>query len=337
MDLQYLADYISLDMPTAWAQHGEAAMAAYKSDWLDKLDFDAIMDYYGLEEEFYKPRLHQELELLRQDEALNRICWLMHYILVYAPVSARQNLWSWGKGCTPYVNHGSPTIPVVALLAAQPIHAANMAKRGYDQDQITIHKNSIRGCWVGQRKTYGIDGVSFGLFAWGGHYIHCTLVRLGRLQYEYGEKDYPQYDSLYGPDAAWINIHIPRAANGLQDDEVVESFRLAAEKVEQYFPETAGRPKVLCTSTWLLSPELRDILEGTNSNIIRFQKHFKVLKYQESTSSFLSFGFDTTYQAGMDFSTLPENTSLRRELKARLMRGDKLHGGFGSFLLDQAK
>ena len=289
------------------------------------------MDYYGLEEEFYKPRLRQELELLARDETLNQVCWLSYYIMVYATDQAKA-IWGWGKGCTPFAQHGSPTTMVVALLAAQPVHAANIARRGYDEELIAMHKAGVRNCWVGQRNTYGIDGISFGLFAWGGHFIRCELIRLGRLQYEFGLQSYPQYADIAGADAAWINIHIPRSENGLQEDEVVESFRLAAEKLEQYFPETAGRTKVFCTSTWLLSPELRDILPET-SNIRRFQKHFKVLKYSESTGSFLSFGFDTTYKPDMDFSALPENSSLRRELKTRLLRGDKLHAGFGYFIL----
>ena len=333
MDLNYMADYISIDLPPAWEHCAEVAMAAYDPSWLEKRDFDFILDYYGLTQDpFYKTRLQQELELLARDETLNRFCWLAHYIMAYAPAEEARTIWDWGKGRTPFAEHGTPTTLVVALLAAQPVHAANMAARGYDAEQIEIHKKGIWGCWVGQRYTYGIDGIRFNLFAWGGLYIRCQLVQLGRLQYEYGQLTYPQYADVAGADAAWINIHIPGAANGLQDDEVVESFRLAAEKAERYFPETAGRTKVFCTSTWLLSPELRDIL-GPDSNIMRFREHFKVLAYEEATADFLSFGFKTVNSPELDYSTLPEDTSLRRELKVRLLRGDKLHRGFGCFVL----
>ena len=48
---------------------------------------------------------------------------------------------------------------------------------------------------------------------------------------------------------------------------------------------------------------------------------------------FLSFGFDVKNSPDLDYATLPEDTSLRRELKARLLRGEPLHSGWGYFTL----
>ena len=330
--LEALASYISIPVPKAWENCYEAAMARYRADWLDDYDFDAILDYYEFEKDFYYDRLHRELELLRQDATLNRICWLMHYVLFYGETSDFLNIWSWGKGVKAFAEHGSPTTCVVALLAGQPIHAENMAVRCYDQEQIAIHRRGVRVCWTGQRNKFGIDGVGFNYMIWGAQFIRCTLVRLGRLEYECGLKHFGQYDEQFGGDPVYVYIHIPRADNGLQDDEVEQSIRMAAERLEQCFPQVRGKQVVFCTRTWLLSPELREILKPT-SNIIQFQNRFTITEHKETVDPFLSFGFGVTPGPDVDYAALPEDTSLRRALKERLLRGEKLHDGWGYFTL----
>ena len=69
-------------------------MEQYRPNWLDDYDFEAILDYYNCSEEYYRPRLRQEVALLKQDETLNRICWLMHYVLFYADDADYRNIWS---------------------------------------------------------------------------------------------------------------------------------------------------------------------------------------------------------------------------------------------------
>lgn len=332
MDLKYLADYISIQQPAAWERCGQAAMEAYRPDWLDELDFESILDYYGFSEEYYKPRLLQEVALLKEDETLNRACWLMHYVLFYGASKDFTSIWSWGKGSKAFSEHGSLVTCVVAQLSGQPIHAANMEVRGYDQEQIEFHKKGVRACWVGQHTTFKKDGISFGIMVWGAYFMRCHLVSLGRLQYEHGLKHFDRFDDRFEGEPGYIFIHIPRSDNGLRDEDVEASIRLAEERLEQYFPDLAGKTKVFCTHTWLLSPELREILKPT-SNIVRFQNRFNIVEYDEGVGPFLGFGFNVQNSPELDYSTLPEDSSLRRELKARLMRGEPLHSGWGYFTL----
>ena len=331
MNVKELAQYISIQLPTAGEHCYEAALEQYQSNWLDELDFEYILDYYRFDEEYYKPRLRQELALLKGDSTLNRICWLMHYILFYAPDTKDfLNTWGWKGDLRAFAEHGSPVTCVVAQLAGQPIHQRNMAQRGYDQEQVDIHKNGVRGCWVGQHEVYGIDGVGFGHMVWGAYFIKCFLIRLGRLQYETGLKHFGQYDHLFDKEPVYIYIHIPSADNGLQDDEVSASIQLALDRLEQYFPQVKGKQVVFCTHTWLLSPELREILKPT-SNIVKFQNRFNITEFDESVGPFLSFGFKVTPGPDVDYASLPEDTHLRREIKKRLLNGEKLHQGFGYF------
>ena len=331
MNAESLARYVTLQLPPAWENCCAAAMELYRPDWLDDFDFESILDYYEFGEEYYKPRLRQELAALREDAVLNRVCWLMHYILFYAPDKEDfLNTWSWKGTPRAFAEHGSPVTCVVAQLAGQPIHEKNMADRGYDAEQIDIHKKGVRACWVGQHEVYGIDGVGFGHMVWGAYFMKCHLVRIGRLQYESGLKHFGKYDHLFDRDPIYIYIHIPGADNGLQDDEVERSVRMALERLERYYPEVKDKQVVFCTHTWLLSPELREILKP-ESNIIKFQNRFHITEFDESVSPFLSFGFKVTPGPDVDYKALPEDTHLRREIKKRLINGEKLHQGFGYF------
>lgn len=325
-NVESLAAYIGIPVPAAWERCYEPAMAQYDPEWLNKLDFDAIMDYYRFPEEFYRDRLHRELAVFAEDETLNRICWLIHYILLYGSNEDILNVWTWSK--TPFAEHGSPTLCVVALLAGQAFHAQTIAQCGYDEWQAEYSRNSVRNCWIGQRAR-GVDGVSFNLMVWGAYYVRGYLVRLGRLNYEFGLKQKHEYAQRFGDDAAYIYLHIPTADNGLQDDEVAESLRMAREKLDIYFPETAGKKKIFAVRTWLLGPELREMLKP-DSNIIKFQDRFEITDFYEGTYSYVSNVFKiNTPLDQIDFNTLPEDTSLQRAIKERLLRGERFRNGVG--------
>jgi len=330
-EIERLAEYIGISVPAAWENCYDAAMERYEPNWLEQIDFDAVLDYYEYPEEFYRERLHQELELLGRDTDLNRICWLMHYILIYGSNADLLNIWTWSK--TPFAQHGTPTTCVVALLAGQAFHAETIARCGYDEEQIAIHKKGVRGCWIGQRGTYGVDGISFNLMVWGAYYLRGYLVRLGRLNYEFGLKEKHEYADRFGDDAAYIYLHIPSAPNGLQDDEVEASVRLAQEKLDTYFPACAGKQKVFCVRTWLLGPQLREMLKPT-SNIIKFQNRFTITHVYEGAVSYVNNVFKISAPMNtIDFTTLPEDSSLQKAVKERLIKGEPLQNGVGYFTL----
>lgn len=79
-----LADYLSFDsVPSSWEHCLEDAWNLYSPDWIEKMDFKEIMEFYDLEEPL-QARILAELHLLNSDERLNFLCWLWHYILFYA-------------------------------------------------------------------------------------------------------------------------------------------------------------------------------------------------------------------------------------------------------------
>ena len=331
-DVHKLADYISMQAPAAWENCFEAAMERYDPNWLKSLDFMEILEFYGFTEDFYFETIKKHLPVICEDEMLDRICWLMHYILFYGDAASKKAVYNWGSGDTPFQNHGSDVMCVVALLAAQPLHAENMRKRGYDDEQIAFHKRGVRNTWLGEHEDYGTDGISFRLLAWGVHYINCALVRLGRLMYQNAPGKYPDYEQELGEDVFIIDLHIPSADNGLQDAEVEASIQLAKERLGRYFPEAVGKTIAVAVSTWLLSPQLKQILKP-DSNIVKFQNRFNITKFYEGTQSFLVNAFHITAPVNtVDLDALPEDTGLRREVKKILQCGGALQNGKGYFI-----
>ena len=54
-EVNILADYISLDkVPKSWLDCFYVIKDNYRSNWLEKYDFDNILNYYDLDNEFRK-------------------------------------------------------------------------------------------------------------------------------------------------------------------------------------------------------------------------------------------------------------------------------------------
>lgn len=333
-DLQTLAEYISIPLPASWERCYYGAIAQYKPDWLNAIDFISSLDYYDIPKQYYTERFQREICLLKSDKPMNFICWLMHYILFYGNRSDILDVWRWGNGCDqPFLHHGSPTTCVVALLAGQPIHRQNMSRLNYDEEQIARDKLGIRSCWRREHEVFGIDGISFGIMAWGSYYMRGNLVSIGRLQFEYGLKS-AERESSFAPNACCVYLHVPAGDNGLKEEAVKRSLKKASCLLPQYYPELAGKKIVYCIHSWLLSPQLAQILPP-DSNIMKFQNLFTITDYYEGTSSFLTNIFQIKNGKGIDFADLPEDTKLRREIKTYLLQSKPLQNGSGYLIWNE--
>ena len=102
-----------------------------------------------------------------------------------------------------------------------------------------------------------------------------------------------------------------------------ESVTQARAFLREYLPEWAEAP-MECES-WLLSPALCKLLpEG--SNILRFQNAFEVAETDPEPMDVLEWVYCLTpsQQKTVNLSGLPEDTSLRRNMKAFLLSGGKV-------------
>ena len=102
-----------------------------------------------------------------------------------------------------------------------------------------------------------------------------------------------------------------------------ESVTQARAFLREYLPEWAEAP-MECES-WLLSPALCKLLpEG--SNILRFQNAFEVTETDPEPMDVLEWVYWLTegQQKHTPLEALPEDTTLRRNMKAYLLSGGKV-------------
>lgn len=122
-------------------------------------------------------------------------------------------------------------------------------------------------------------------------------------------------------------LHIPRGTD-LSPVKVDEAIRIARSVAKESYPERNIKG-IRCTS-WLLSPTLNELL-GDQSNISNFSKLFSRYPIRNKGTGVFSFVFDGR---PADLNDLPEDTSLRRKLKALYMAGGCALN-YGGFIIDE--
>ena len=82
----------------------------------------------------------------------------------------------------------------------------------------------------------------------------------------------------------------------------------------------------------MLSPDLRDILPS-ESGIIQFQDKYTVFPAKDNAIDTVMYVFIVKEQnvRSTDISTLPEDNSLRRGVKKKLLEGKIFHQCYGFF------
>lgn len=162
-------------------------------------------------------------------------------------------------------------------------------------------------------KEYGINE-----YRWFFRHIQGTILRLGRLEFEEAELDARAsgWDDHRQNTIPVLNIHIPQGAK-LENLSVKVSL-------EQAFDRWGTKVPYVCDS-WLLDPELAEILPA-NSNIIKFQKLFHIIRTDYETREAERRIFHCIYDRAADY---PEHTLLQRKAKKHLLEGKRLGNGFG--------
>ena len=122
-------------------------------------------------------------------------------------------------------------------------------------------------------------------------------------------------------------LHIPRGTD-LSPAKVDEAIQLARQVAKECYPERNIKG-IRCTS-WLLSTKLNELL-GENSNISRFSNLFVRYPIKSNGDGVFSFAFDGR---PADLNDLPEDTSLRRKVKALYLNGGYVLN-YGGFILDK--
>lgn len=162
-------------------------------------------------------------------------------------------------------------------------------------------------------ETYKMTGViCFNHYWWTTRQIGCHLFRIGELEYE----------MKYVGEEVNIYIHIPSDAD-FSSVAVGNSLRDAYVFFGKYFPSLSNA-EYHCHS-WLLDGQLKGMLDS-HSNIIEFQNRFEIFDKGEANTEFIEWLFQTK---STDYSTLPENTSLQKNVKKHLLTGGVIRNSYG--------
>ena len=152
----------------------------------------------------------------------------------------------------------------------------------------------------------------FDRFWWTTRQAGCHLFRIGELEYEMR----PDNGKVV------IDIHIPSDAV-FTPSMVDNSINVAKEFFRKYYPELVDL-EFYCHS-WLLDKQLQTML-NEDSNIVNFQKRFEIYDDGEIDNSFIGWIFHTTTN---DYQSLPEDTSLQRNVKKHILSGGIIRSSHG--------
>lgn len=162
------------------------------------------------------------------------------------------------------------------------------------------------------RAEFGEDGLHN--WQWLQNHLDLRLYRLGRLQFE-----------PWAPEGRLaLNVHVPQG-EPLLYDAVQASYREA-------YRFYRGMTRLFTCHSWLLSPVLREILPES-ANIVRFGLDYGEVRFDPDDRQCEErvFGFGRVTD---DFASYPQDTSLRRAVRERLLAGGKMGAGAGEFLLE---
>ena len=313
-----------------------------KKSVITKKELTNAFNFYGLEEEteFYQHCLNL-IDELKTNKALKKAALLIKYISFETEDDEFLEMEYWKAK--------PPRADLSALILLSAVQKHKKALKGIDKKQKEHQITGIRETILRGLKLYKINGISYGSLAWGIRFVRQLLMKFGRLQFEYSYYRDPfiiikdkkgnkkildethkkiKDEILIQPGDICINIHVDRHGR-LEPNMVNESLALAKKSIKKYFPNT--KKLIYRCHSWLLSLQMGLFL-SKDRHIMYFQSLFLLLPpHEEDTGDdFFRFLFNTQ-KSNLDFSieALPEDTSLRKNVKKHLLEGKSVQEGRG--------
>ena len=218
---------------------------------------------------------------------------------------------------------------MVLLLLYVPYLKEIYKQNGLSEELLYETMSDLRAKLYESRSLKGVWG-NFVAF-WYGIFYRLSIFRLGRLEYEKKILDRDVLSLKAGTPI--LSCHIPSDGR-LSKEDVINSLK----KAYDFFPEfrTNGLLPILCSS-WLLYPPMMDKVFPKGSNLYEFASLFTIESEREDAQNpDLWRVFNVTYTDGC-ITALPEDTSLRRSLKAYLLEGKNMGSGIGLLYFDGEK
>lgn len=170
-------------------------------------------------------------------------------------------------------------------------------------------------------------GFDRGFWAW--RQVSGCLFRLGTLEYEYcgahTEVTLPGGSALPARTPV-LYVHIPSDAS-LNENSLDESYRSARDFFilhQKTVCKRHGVPQAVLCDSWLLAPALTELL-SPGSGIRRFASEYDLFAFDPDDEEF----YNWLYGKKAPPEELPQDTSLQRAVKKRLMEGKTVGAGYG--------
>ena len=310
LNIKELSNYINVtNIPNDWTLYYDEVIDSFDDAWYNNEDLENIISFYEFDNDFAN-FIRDLWAQINCDINLIFLVYLWYYILYKVDIEKRSK---WDFKLSYFRDNGSLYMPMISMLMGYRIHELNM--KDYDLEQREIQKKIIRDACKSDFLVYGIPGIRFSNMEWASRFIRGQIVQIGILQYEFKKK--------YLGDEDVIFIHIPRN-NDFTKDNIDNSLN-RKDDIFKYF--NVSKDIKFVTFSWLLSPELKDILKD-ESNILYFQNKFDLIFTEENKKDFLKFIFNEPFEIN-DYNILKEETILQKNIKNKLINKEKLCIGLG--------
>lgn len=220
------------------------------------------------------------------------------------------------------------TIDLMYMIRLLPILQELYKREGLDEDMFYGFVGNVKESQGGGKNFYGTS-----VAWWFIDFYKLKLFTIGRLQFRRRRlmEDVRCGDLLFAQDTYYLDVHIP-GGGPLLPELCQDAYARAAE----FFRKRNDMQTVVFSCySWLLSPDLDEMLPP-HSNILAFAHQYTLSEaVPDEKYSHLTFAFGVQ-EVPEDLSALPEDTSLRRKLKAWLLAGNCLRLGKGFFLYSKA-
>lgn len=291
----------------------KATMEQSFSSWIDNINFNEALDFYGLTSHSkFMSLFLPYLDLYYRNPDLQRAAFVLNQYLFDT------HKYNWERKFDRSVED---MFAAVVLLSGYKKHIANMKRLNFDTVQIEKHKHRIFECCTIGFDTYKLSYMQDSQLKWGTLFINAHIYEIGRLQFEINRYDY-LIENFDMNDEFCVDIHIPRGRK-LDNSLVEESLKTAQNILPQIYKELSVKPKFFLFS-WLLSKEVKELLPE-NSNIKLFYNRFEIIKTWNGSSlnHFLFNKYD------WDIKNFPEESSLQKLIKQKLLSGEKFYDAIG--------
>lgn len=219
------------------------------------------------------------------------------------------------------------TMDLMLMIFMLPILRRQYVEQNIPMQYYDAVVRNVRG---GAEKSFAKNGVATaGVAWWSMAFFKLKMFYIGSLMFKWRpfKETYTVGDVVIEEGTYHIDVHIPGGARLTQ-----EAVHAAYDEAKAFFEARYDKKGLIFgCSSWLMSPTLDEMLPPT-SNILAFAHEYTILREGlDTTGEKLGhYVFGSADMTNVD--ALPEDSSLRRAMKARLKAGQGIGTGFGVIL-----